>query len=138
MRAYLNKLYKVCSVRPYPFWGGVYVVIQYSSMLASWDCIFFMPERGQIIVLIDVVGIQHKQGTVEGRPYEFFEVHSLVPDAQVEGQAVDVIKLKPDVLSEVLADVGGLPKNLIGKRLFVDFDRKMRPATVDFWPDKEK
>ena len=46
-------------------------------------------------MLIDVVGIQHKQGTVEGRPYEFFEVHSLVPDAQVEGQAVDVIKLKP-------------------------------------------
>ena len=89
-------------------------------------------------MLIDVVGIQHKQGTVEGRPYEFFEVHSHVPDVQVEGQAVVVIKLKPDVLSEVLAEVGGLPKNLIGKRLFVDFDRKMRPATVDFWPDKEK
>ena len=67
-------------------------------------------------MLIDVVGIQHKQGTVEGRPYEFFEVHSLVPDAQVEGQAVDVIKLKPDVLSDVLAEVGGLPKNLVGKR----------------------
>lgn len=89
-------------------------------------------------MLIDVVGIQHKQGIVEGRPYEFFEVHSFVPDAQVEGQAVDVIKLKPDVLSEVLAEVGGLPKNLVGKRLFVDFDRKMRPATVDFWPEKEK
>lgn len=84
-------------------------------------------------MVIDVVGIQHKQGTVEGRPYEFFEVHSLVPDAQVMGQAVDVIKLKPDVLADVLAepDVGGLPQNLIGKRLFVDYDRKMRPATVD-------
>lgn len=42
-----NKLYRVCSVGPYPFGGGVYVVIQYSSMLASWNCIFFMPERGQ-------------------------------------------------------------------------------------------
>ena len=60
-------------------------------------------------------------------------VDLLNPDA-----STDVIKLKPDVLSEVLAEVGGLPKNLIGKRLFVDFDRKMRPATVDFWPDKEK
>ena len=80
-------------------------------------------------MLIDVVGIQHKQGTVEGRPYEFFEVHSLVPDAQVEGQAVDVIKLKPDVLSEVLAEVGGLPKNLIGKRLF---RRRLQSGRSDF------
>lgn len=89
-------------------------------------------------MLIEVKGIQHKQGTVEGRPYEFFEVHSFVPDAQVVGQAVDIIKLKPDVLADVLAEVGGLPQNLIGRKLFVDFDRKMRPDTVDFWPEKEK
>lgn len=87
-------------------------------------------------MVIDVVGFQHKQGTVEGRPYEFFEVHSLVPDAQVTGQAVDVIKLKPDVLADVLGELGGLPQNLIGQRLFVDYDRKMRPATVDLMQKK--
>lgn len=87
-------------------------------------------------MIIDVVGIQHKQGTVEGRPYEFFEVHSLVPDVQVKGQAVDVVKLKPDVLADVLAELGGLPQNLIGQRLFVDFDRKMRPASVDLMQKK--
>lgn len=87
-------------------------------------------------MIIDVVGIQHKQGTVEGRPYEFFEVHSLVPDVQVMGQAVDVVKLKPDVLADVLAELGGLPQNLIGQRLFVDFDRKMRPASVDLMQKK--
>lgn len=87
-------------------------------------------------MVIDVVGIQHKQGTVEGRPYEFFEVHSLVPDVQVVGQAVDVVKLKPDVLADVLGEVGGLPQNLIGKRLFVDFDRKMRPASVQMMREK--
>nr|DAF74615.1 MAG TPA: hypothetical protein [Inoviridae sp.] len=43
MRPYLYKLYKVCSVRPHPLGGEVYVVIQYSSMVASWNCIFFMP-----------------------------------------------------------------------------------------------
>lgn len=87
-------------------------------------------------MIIDVVGIQHKQGIVEGRPYEFFEVHSLVPDVQVTGQAVDVVKLKPDVLADVLAELGGLPQNLIGQRLFVDFDRKMRPASVDLMQKK--
>lgn len=87
-------------------------------------------------MVIDVVGIQHKQGTVEGRPYEFFEVHSLVPDVQVVGQAVDVVKLKPDVLADVLGEVGGLPQNLIGKRLFVDYDRKMRPASVQMMREK--
>ena len=71
-------------------------------------------------MVIDVVGIQHKQGTVEGRPYEFFEVHSLVPD----------------VLADVLGEVGGLPQNLIGKRLFVDYDRKMRPASVQMMREK--
>ena len=85
---------------------------------------------------IGVVGIQHKQGTVEGRPYEFFEVHALVPDSQVTGQAVDVIKLKPDVLADVLGEVGGLPQNLIGRKLSIDFDRKMRPSEVVF--DDEK
>ena len=87
-------------------------------------------------MIIDVVGIQHKQSTVEGRPYEVFEVHSLVPDVQVTGQAVDVVKLKPDVLADVLAELGGLPQNLIGQRLFVDFDRKMRPASVDLMQKK--
>lgn len=87
-------------------------------------------------MVIDVVGIQHKQGTVEGRPYEFFDVHALVPDVQVTGQAVDVIKLKPDVLADVLAELGGMPQNLIGQRLFVDYDRKMRPASVDLLQKK--
>ena len=87
-------------------------------------------------MIIDVVGIQHKQGTVEGRPYEFFEVHAFAPDKQVIGQAVLIIKLKPEILADVLVEVGGLPQNLIGKQLFVDYDRKMRPDTVQIMPEK--
>lgn len=87
-------------------------------------------------MIIDVVGIQHKQGTVEGRPYEFFEVHAHAPDKQVLGQAVQVVKLKPDVLADALGEVGGLPQNLIGKQLFVDYDRMMRPDTVQIIPAK--
>lgn len=87
-------------------------------------------------MVIDVVGIQHKQGTVEGRPYDFFEVHALAPNPEVQGQAVSVVKLKPDILADALAEVGGMPQNFIGRRLFIDYDARLRPMTVDLMQQK--
>ena len=87
-------------------------------------------------MIVDVVGIQHKQGTVEGRPYDFFELHTLAPNPEVQGQAVSVIKLKPDILSGALADVGGMPQNLIDKRLFIDYDARLRPMSADLMQQK--
>lgn len=87
-------------------------------------------------MIVDVVGYQHKTGTVEGRVYDFFELHTHAPNADVEGQAVSVVKLKPEILADALAEVGGMPQNLIGKRLFIDYDAKLRPYSCDIVPEK--
>lgn len=89
-------------------------------------------------MVIDVVGIQHKQGTVEGRPYDFFEVHAHAPNPDVQGKAVVTLKLKPDILADVLAELGGMPGNMIGKRLFVDYDARLRPMSVDIMQQQQK
>lgn len=87
-------------------------------------------------MVVTVKGFQHKQGTVEGRPYDFFEFHCMAPNIDVTGEAVSIVKLKPDVLAEVLGEVGGLPQNLIGQKLFIDFDSKNRPMSCDLMQQK--
>ncbi len=66
-----------------------------------------------------VIGVQHKEGTftnTAGKTYDFnnINLHCVTKNLEVTGESVEVLKVKSEHMGELIAQVGGDYKKLVG------------------------
>lgn len=98
---------------------GAYLVIYVHIYGRIMGVYFSMPKEGKSDMYVKCLGYQRKTGVLDnGKPYDNFYLHVVGQNKKVVGDATEILKVKPELISSV----PGAPDSLLRKTLYMDKD----------------